>query len=576
MSMSLKSLKNRGRIELALGVGFCLAVPLLKYLQIPCRARPEMIMRATVLSSVIFLLTFPAVWFVCRQLFGRLVGTALLVTYTLVALFPYRILYPKTTDFCSLVSSPPTTIFGIGGVVVLVVFLGLGLLAAYLFYRREVERYLRRIPRLKVFIYSLLLLLAFAQVALRYGSNSPKSVAGGWHDKTTPYKRAVFWDVRYGGGDHLLHVTPSGMFRGVGSTKTYNKRYLKINRRSVGPFLYAQVCPYLNPYAAAIAVNFVFYFIIVICGYLLARELRLSEWVSVGFAVLLSANHFILWRTVMPYFYIPYDATFILLLYGMVKLHPFERSRPISSFLQFGSLLAVAALSYDPNLVCLALMLWTLVRVYRLNQGFNCRVVLVGIGFSLLPHLVHQAWEASLKAMKVAGTQAAMAERSMFMKKLLGLPGYIIEEPWQCLGIVDNAISKLVLVNRLDTQIVEYWASLGLLGVISLFALLPRFADKKALRDTMLLFLACVIMGVLVSLAAALPLRTKIGQLALDPMRTTSAVYPAVILGQAVGLYYLAKKLVAVGASRARNIMFSVFVGILYLLSYGRLFFSGS
>jgi hypothetical protein len=506
-------------------------------------------MRATVLSSVIFLLTFPAVWFACRQLFGRLVGTALLVTYTLVALFPYRILYPKTTDFCSLVSSPPTTIFGIGGIVVLVVFLGLGLLAAYLFYRREVEGYLRRIPRLKVFIYSLLLLLAFAQVALRYGSNSPKSVAGGWHDKTTSYKRAVFWDVRYGGGDHLLHVTPSGMFRGVGSTKTYNKRYLKINRRSVGPFLYAQVCPYLNPYAAAIAVNFVFYFIIVICGYLLARELRLSEWVSVGFAVLLSANHFILWRTVMPYFYIPYDAMFILLLYGMVKLHPFERSRPISSFLQFGSLLAVAALSYDPNLVCLALMLWTLVRVYRLNQGFNCRVVLVGSGFSLLPYLVHQAWDASLKAMQVAGTQAAMAERSMFMKKLL---------------------------NRLDTQIVEYWASLGLLGVISLFALLPRFADKKALRDTMLLFLACVIMGVLVSLAAALPPRTKIGQLALDPMRTTSAVYPAVILGQAVGLYYLAKKLVAVGASRARNIMFSVFVGILYMLSYGRLFFSGS
>lgn len=534
-----------------------------------------MILRATVLGSAIFLLTFPAAWFVCLRLFGRLIGTALLMAYVLVALFPFRIFYPKGTSFCKLVSAPPEALLGIGGVAVLVSLLAMGFLGSYLLYRKRLTEYLRRMSRIKVLIYFFLLLLALLQVGLRYGSNSPKSVGGGWHHKETPYNRSVFWGVRYGGGDHPMHIGVSGMFRGVGSSRTYNAHYMKINNRPLGPFLYAQVCPYLNPYAAAIAVNFVFYFIILIVGYLLATKLGLNQLLSVGFAVLLSANHYILWRTVEPYFYIQYDASLILLLYGMVVLRPLDGNGSFVGYLQFGSLLAAAALAYDAVLGCAALILWTAFRVYSKNKGFNFRILPVGIGFALLPHLVYQAWNATLKIAQVAGSDLHRSYRIVFMKKMLGLPGYIFDEPWHCLRIVDNAISKLLMVNRLDTQIVEYWASLGLLGVISLFALLPRYCDRKAIRDLILLFFSCVIMGVLTALGGALPPRTLIDQLVFDPERTTPAVYPAVILGQTVGLYFIARKITGPGRAMTRSILFALFIGLLFVLSFGRQYCSG-
>lgn len=574
--MSLSSLKSRGWVVKTAAVLFCAAVPLLKYLQVPCRARPEMIVRATVLGSAVFLLTLPAAWFVCRRLFGRLVGTALLITYLLLALFPFRIFYPKGADLCGLVSAPPKAFFGTGGVFILAAFALLGLLGAYLLHRRTVADYLRRIPLVKVLIYCSLLLLAFLQVLLRYGSNSPKSVDGGWHHDSTPYNRSVFWGVRYGGGDHPMHIEPSGMFRGVGSTRTYNAHYMKINNRSMGPFLYSLVCPFLNPYASAVAVNFVFYFIILIASYLLATRLGLNQWISVGFSILLSANHYILWRTVEPYFYIQYDAALILLFYGMIELGPLDGKASASTYLIFGSLLSTAALCYDSVLVSTALILWTVFRVCRFDGGFDWRVLAAGIGFALLPHLIYQSWDATLKALHVAGSQLHTSYRVVFMKKLLGLPGYIFDEPWQCLRMVDNAIARLLLLNRLDTQIVEYWASLGLLGVISLFALLPRYCSKEPMRDLMLLFFSCVVMGVLTVLAGALPPRTLIDQLVFDPERTTAAAYPAVVLGQSVGLFHLAGKIAGLGRIRARNILFAAFIAVLFVLSFGRQYLSGS
>lgn len=567
--MFLELLEKRPRLKWTLGIGFCLSVPLWKYLQVPCTLSSGMVLRATVLGSLIFLLTLPAAWFVCRALFGRLLGTALLVTYGLISLFPYRVLYPGTTRFCEFVQAPPTTLVGVGGAGVLVLFFALGMGATYLLHRGEVRSYLRRLPKRKLAIYALLLALAGVQVGVRYGSRSPKSVSGGWHDKTTPYKRATFWKVRYGGWDHPLHITPSGLFRGIGAPKDYDKG--KINRRSIGPYLYAQIAPYLNPYAAAVAVNFLFYLIILICGYLYARSLRLNELVSAGFSVLLSANLFVLWRTVMPYFYIPYDAAFLLILYGLVTLRPLDRYATPGRLLQFGSLLVLAGIAYDPNLIFLAVLLWAAVRGVGWGRRPHGRVLLTGLGLAALPVLVQRGWEGILKAMAVAGADVDAVQRGLFMKKVFGLPGHFLEEPWECLQIVDTSLSKLVLSNRFDTARVEYWAVLGVLGLVALFGLLPRRARREGYRDLMLLFAASVLMGVLVSLAAALPPRTKIDIFAVDPMRTSSAVYMALVLGQAVGLHYLAGKAAPPGALRLRNGLFVALVVLVWGLSFGRL-----
>jgi len=567
--MTLSTWTERGRLRWILLAVFLAAVPLLQYLKVPCTARSGMVLRATLLGSLAFLLTLPAAWFICRRLFGRLLGTGLLVTYGLVMLFPARLLSASGVNHCRLVPAQPTTVFGFGGVVILILFLGLGLLSTYLLHREKLSGFLGRLPWRKGIVYGALLVLAVTQVAIRYGSSSPKSVSGGWHHKDRAgYPHKVFHGVRYGGGDHELHIHTSGMFRGVGTPKTYDK--LLINRRAMGPFLYTQVSAYLSPYAAAIAVNLLFYLLILIGGYLLARELRLSEWVSVGFAVLLSANHFLLWRTVTPYFYLPFDAAILLVLYGLLKLRPFDRPASVATLLQFGSLLALAALSYDPMVLCAALILWTLLRAYRTDEGFQLRAAGIGLGLSLVPVAVQQAWEAMLRGLSLAGSPTDAAHRALFFKKVVALPGFLVDEPWECLRIVDTAVTRLVLTNRTDTFIVEYWATLGLLGVISLFALLPRFAERKGLRDLIACFFASVLVGVLLSLTAAIPPRAKMDIFALDPMRTTSAAYPAVLLGQAVGLHFLAGK-VGFGSTRARDIIFLVLVGILWVLSFGKL-----
>lgn len=566
----LQGLRTNGRrLRWALGIGFCLSVPIWKYLQVPCTASSGMVLRATALGSVLFLLTLPAAWFVCRALFGRLLGRALMATYGLISLFPYKILYPGATDFCNLTQAPPTTLFGVGGIGVLVLFFVLGLAATYLLHRHDVPAYFRRLPRRKVVVYGVLLLLALVQVGVRYGSRSPKSVSGGWHEKSTPYKRVTFSGVRYGGWDHPLHITPSGMFRGIGAPKDYDKG--KINRRAIGPFLYAQIAPYLNPYAAAIAVNFLFYLILLICGYLYARGLCLNEWVSVGFSVLLSANLFVLWRTVIPYFYLPYDASFLLLLFGLLKLRPLDRDVSPMRLVQFGSLLVLAGIAYDPSLIFFAVMLWTVFRGVGWGIGVDRRVLITGLGLAALPVLVQRGWEAMLKVMSVAGSEVDAQMRSMFIEKVIQLPGYSLEEPWECLQTVDTSLSKLVLTNRLDTGVVEYWAALGVLGLISLFALVPRRALREPFRDLLLLFAASVTMGVLVSLAAALPPRTKIDIFAVNPMRTSSAVYMALVLGQTVGFHYLARRMAPPGALRLRNGLFVGFVALVWVLSFGRL-----
>ncbi len=570
----MELLKNpRWRVALV-AVAAVVLVPLLTWLRVPCTARAGMVGRAVLLGSVLLLVSLPAVWFLCRALLGRVLGTAGFATYLLLTLFPYRFLYPRSGSACRFVAAPPHTVLGLPGSAVLWLFAAVGLGLAAFIHRHHLGRYVRTLPRARAVIYALILGLCVTQVAVRYGSRSPKSVAGGWHQKETPYHRATFWHVRYGGGDHPLHVIPAGMFRGVGAPKDYNHPPLKINRRSVGPFLYAQLTPHLNPYAAAIAVNFLFFLIIVLGGYRLARAYGLSEWPSAGFAALLSANHFVLWRTVVPYFYIPFDAAFVALLLGLTLLRPLQRRASAAGLLQFGSLLALAAIAYDSSLLVIAVGLLTVVRIRRLEGGVDWRLGGVGLGLAALPVLVQRGWEGLLLGLNVAGNPVDAEQRGLFLGKLAGLPAHVVDEPWETLRLLDHSVSRLGLVNRLDIHVVEYWAVLGLVGVVALFALVPRYLPRVDWRDLLLVALSSVILGVLIQLAATIPPRTKIDQFALDPMRTSSAVYVAVVLGQTLLLYHLAERAGGRWGRGWGHGLFAGAVGSIWVLSFGRLWWS--
>lgn len=531
---------------------------------------------AVLLGSLFLIFSMPAVWFLCRAILGRILGTAGFIFYLLITLFPYRWLFPDQTSFCTWVAAPPSSLFGPGWVVLVLLVIVAGAAAAFI-YRRELPVRLKALPGTRVVILVLLTFSAVTQVAVRYGSRSPKSVDGGWHKESNPYKRAVFWNIRYGGGDHALHITPAGLFRGVGAPKDYNKDHLKINRRSVGPFLYAQFTPYLDPYASAVAVNFLFYLIIVLGGYRLARIFGQTELLSAGFALLLSANHFVLWRTVMPYFYLPFDAAFVALLLGLYLLRPLDQNPVPHGLLQFGSLMALAAISYDANLPALAVLLWTVVRIVRrrrIEGHFDGRVAAAGFFSAVLPVFVQRGWEALLKSLNVAGNTMDVEARSLFMSKLVDLPAHLLNEPRESLEILDQSLSRLIFMNRMDTNIVEYCAVLGGVGVVAFFALLPRYLAKKHFHDLLALTAASVIIGVIVSLAAALPPRSKIDLFATDPMRTSSAVYATMVLGQTVAIYHFVDRLGARGRFRLRTTFFAVSIGLVWILSFGRLWWS--
>ena len=549
---------------------------------------------AFVLSAFLFLLSAPCFYLVFRAVFGEFVGVVFSVFYVLLSVFPYKLFYGAEVTLSNICFEPvPTTIFGASGVWVVILYFVVSLLVASVYWFYNTEKFFPVIDKRRALIFVLLFLAVLLQVLPRLGGRSPKGVRRDRHrpvaERNYPYRTQQFYGVETGGADVWHHVGPSGMFRGDFRVA---KRVV-INRRGFGPYQYSLISTYFHPYYAGIIVNAVFYYIIVVCGYLLARQLKLDESVAVAYSVLLSANYFILNFTLEPVFYVHYFAFIILLLFLIPRLGVFENSCKVKDKVLFCFVLACCGLTYDPFVFSGVLLLWGFFHSFRvLGEGVrkSLGAVVKAVAFAIVPVFSQYLWEALLRFYDLQGMPDNVEARANLLERLFSLPRYIYTNFWEFGALVSRNIIRLVVENPvlpakdlIDASAhptastgectIEYWSVLGLVGVFSLFVLLPRYLSKEHKEGIYACYISNLGIGLLGSLAAAIAPLMKYHWIFLAPSRTNNA-YPVLILAQSIGIYHITKfccdKFKIAARTQAVVIVIAV---VIYMLSFVKLLF---
>ncbi|MHC4104715.1 MAG: hypothetical protein ACYSR9_07245, partial [Planctomycetota bacterium] len=366
-----------------------------------------------------------------------------------------------------------------------------------------------------------------------------------------------------------------------------------INRRGFGPYVYSHVSTYFHPYYAGIIVNAVFYYMVVVCGYLLAKQLNLNESIAIGYSVLLSANYFILNITLEPIFYIQYFAFIILILFLIPRLGIFGGSCGVKDKLLFCSLLACCGLTYDPFVFSGILLLWGFfhgVRTLSTSVRRSLATGLKALAFAVVPVCSQYLWEVLLRFYNLQGMVDNTQARANLCGKLLSLPKYMYSNFREFGALVSRNIIRLVVENPvlpakdvLDKTAaptaftgegtIEYWAVLGLLGVFSFFVLLSKYVSKEHKEGLYACYISNLGIALMSSLAAAIPPLMKYHWIFLTPGRTNNA-YPVLVLAQSIGIYHITKlccdKFKV--ATRTQTVVI-VIAAIIYVLSFVKLLF---
>jgi hypothetical protein len=549
---------------------------------------------AFVLSAFMFLLCAPCFYLVFRVVFGEFVGVVFTVLYVLLGVLPYKLFYGAEVALSSICFEPvPTTIFGAGGVWVVILYLVMSLVVASVYWFCKMERFFPVIDKRRAIIFVLLFLAVLIQVLPRLGGRSPKGVRRDRHrpvaERNYPYRTRQFYGVETGGADVWHHVGPSGIFKGDFRVA----RGMVINRRGFGPYQYSLISTYFHPYYAGIIVNAVFYYIIVVCGYLLAKQLNLDESVAIAFSVLLSANYFILNFTLEPVFYVHYFAFIILIVLLVLRLGVFEDSSTVRDKVLFCFVLACSGLTYDPFVFSGILLLWGFFHSFRVLGGGvkkSLGAASKGVAFAVVPVLSQYLWEALLRFYDLQGTPDNIEARANLLERLFSLPRYIYTNFWEFGALASRNIIRLVVENPvlpakdlIDASAhptaltgectIEYWSVLGLVGVFSFFVLLPRYLGKEHKEGIYACYISNFGIGLLSSLAAAIAPLMKYHWIFLAPSRTNNA-YPVLILAQSIGIYHVTKfccdKLKI--ATRTQAVVVAVAV-VIYMLSFVKLLF---
>jgi hypothetical protein len=552
---------------------FVLVSLLLIYWRIPrdVSTSREAVKTAFVLSAFMFLLSAPCFYVIFRILFGEYLGVMFSVLYVLLAVFPYKLFYGGEVALSNICfERVPKTIFGSGGIWVVIFYLVASLLVASVYWFYKKGKCFPGIEKGRVLIFLLLFLAVLVQVLPRLGERSPKAVRRDRHrpvaERSYPYRTQVFYGVETGGADVWHHVGPSGMFRGNFGVA----RRVVINRRGFSPYLYSLISTYFHPYNAGIIVNVVFYYMIVVCGYLLAKQLNLDKCVAIVYSVLLSANYFILNFTLEPVFYVQYFAFIILILLLIPRLGVFEDSCKVKDKVLFCFVLACCGLTYDAFVFSGILLLW----------GFfhSGRVLGEGVKKSLVA------------GVKAVGMPDNIEARANLLDRLFLLPRYIYTNFWEFGALVSRNIIRLVVENPVlpvkhlidasahptavtGESTIEYWSVLGLVGVFSLFVLLPKYLSKEHKEGVYACYISNLSIGLLSSLAAAVGPLMKYHWIFMAPSRTNNA-YPILILAQSIGIYHITKFCCDKFKIEKKENAIVVGVAIcIYLLSFVKLLF---
>jgi len=526
------------------------------------------------------------------------------VFYVLLALFPYKLFYGAEVDLSNIWFYPvPTTIFGASGIWVVIFYFVVSLFvtAAYWFYKTH--KYFPAIEKKQVLVPLLLLLAALIQIGPRLGKNSPKCVKRNLHkdgiftnirttkfhgseiternlhrdDVVTNIRTTKFYGFETGGNDVFHHVVPSGMFKGVFKPC----RIYAVNRRGLAPYLYSLISTYFHPYYAAIIINGMFYYIILVSGYLLAKHLGLDESIAIAYSILLSANYFILFQTIVPYFYIQYITFIMLILLLIFRLRVFETPWQINHQLLFCCVLACSGLTYDPFVFSAFVLLWGLshsIRTLGINIKKSLGTIVQSLVFAVIPICSLYLWEMLLRFYHLEGLSHNVQIRADLLDKLLLLPGYIYTNFLACGALASRIIIKLVVENPVlavrdpvEPQI-EYWFLLGMLGVFSFFVFLPRYVGKEHREGLYVCYISNLSLSFMTSLAAAVPPLMEYHYVFISEARTNNA-YPVMILAQSIGIYHITKVCCDKLKIGKRETLVVTVAVCIYLLSFVKVLF---
>lgn len=588
-------MNRQAKITLSV-IAFVLVSLVLIYWRIPhdVSTSREAINTAFVLSAFMFLLSAPCFYVIFRMLFGKYLGVMFSVFYVLLAVFPYKLFYGVEVALGNICFTPvPKTIFGSSGIWVVVFYLVASLLITMVYWFCKKGTLFPVIKKGRVLLFLLLFLAVLIQVLPRLGERSPKAVRRDRHrppaERSYPYRTQVFYGVETGGADVWHHVGPSGMFRGNFGVA----RRVVINRRGFAPYLYSLISTYFHPYNAGIIVNAVFYYMIVVCGYLLAKQLNLDESVAVVYSILLSANYFILNFTLEPVFYVQYFTFIILILLLMSRLGIFEDSGKLKDKVLFCFVLACSGLTYDPFVFSGIILLWGFFHSIRvLGEGVKKSLVagVRAVVLAVVPLFSQYLWEVLLRFYDLQGMPDNVEVRANLLERLFLLPRYIYTNFWQFGTLVCRNIIRLVVENPVlpvkdlidasahPTAVtgecrIEYWSVLGLVGVFSLFVLLPRYLSKEHKEGIYACYVSNLSIGLLSSLAAAITPLMKYHWIFLAPSRTNNA-YPVLILAQSVGIYHITKFCCdKLEIEKKVQIIVVIVAACIYILSFVKLLF---
>ncbi len=574
---------------------FILISLLLLYWRIPRdpAAPPQDARTAFILSAFMFFLAAPCFYLIFKIVFGQFVGLLFSAFFVLLAFFPYKLFYGPEANLTAICFYPvPKTIFGTSGLWLLIFYFVVAFAVVSVYWLKKTGKFFPAVDRNRVLVFTVLFLAAVIQIVPRLGENSPKSVRRGLHRENAPnpYRTLKFYGVETGGYDVWHHVGPGGIFKGsFDIAKT-----VVINRRGFAPYLYSLVSIYFHPYYGAIFLNGFFYYIILVTGYLLAKQLRLNESVAVTYALLLSANCFILSFVLEPTFYVQYFAFIILILLLIYKLSIFERQPPFTNQLLFCFVLACSALTYDAFVFSGIVLLWGLligIKALRTNVKKSLATLAHTLGLGLVPVVSQCLWETLLRLYNLEGVPDNLQARADLFDRLFSLPKFICSDFLQFLVLTGKNIFTIVVENPIlpasrllarsldpshtaltgETSI-EYWPLLGLLGVLSFFVLLPRYINKEYRTGLYACYLSNFSIALISSLAAAVTPLMKYHWIFLSPSRTNNA-YPVLVLAQSIAIFFLVgfccRKLKAEEKTGAFVIAVAVCI---YLLSFWELF----
>jgi len=498
-------------------------------------AEPERF-QTNVLFSFLFFISAPCFYVCSRILLPKFLGMFMFTCFLVFALFPYRLFFNQNAILCDyFLYSDPQILLGWSRywIIIILGFFAMVITACQWLYKKR--KYSWVLPKKEIAISLFLLLLLLLQImprlntrALFHANGEVKHVCDG-RCKVEFFGYCVTCDVNH-------HTLINGMYKGVAD----NYSNFVINRRGLSPFLYSLVEPYINPYYAAVIINGLFFYLIILSGYALAVHFKQNTTIAIICAILLASNKLLHIYTVTVAFYLAKTAFAFLILAAGYKLHVFSKTTSLKSKLLFCSILACCALTYDPYIFVTFLFFWALFHALgqiKVNPRETGRIILHGICYCIVPMLSLFVFESILKQYGMEGYSDNLISRRDIFAKLPLFPTYLFNHTAEMAQLAGECIDTLIFSNP---QKMEYIELFGSFGVISFFVFIPKYIKSDKPNGLYAVYLATLSIPLIAMLIASIPPLAKYSYIYISFIRTTDYL-PALILSQSIGLYYIAK-----------------------------------